>query len=130
MIESIRPLGASPQTRERTAEALRQFTEDIGAALVFVCLPTGDFLALSRVQFEEARRLGHQLASRGEAVQQTPAEEPLLTAEQMEERTSIPASWFLEQARRHAIPHVRFGKYVRFSFSDVHAAGLRPQKGR
>jgi hypothetical protein len=51
-----------------------------------------------------------------------PREEPLPTAEQMEARTSIPATWFREQARQNAIPHSRFGKYLRFSFSEVYEA--------
>jgi hypothetical protein len=46
----------------------------------------------------------------------------LLDAEGMERATSIPASWFLEQARQGNLPHVRAGKYVRFRLADVLAA--------
>jgi hypothetical protein len=41
----------------------------------------------------------------------------------MQARTSIPASWFLEQARKETVPHVRLGKYVRFRATDVIASG-------
>jgi hypothetical protein len=37
------------------------------------------------------------------------------------------ATW-LEQARKEAVPHVRFGKYVRFRFSEVNAAGLQAKR--
>jgi len=55
-------------------------------------------------------------------------DEPLLTAEQMEARTGAPAKWFLEQARKDTIPHVRLGKYVRFRFSDIREACERRPK--
>src|SRR5687768_2403366 len=94
------------------------------SALVLVALPTGDFLALSHDQFTEARALGQRVAAPAQAANDRLQDEPLLTAEQMEARTSIPATWFLEQARKQAVPHVRLGKYVRFRFSDVQASGL------
>jgi hypothetical protein len=37
----------------------------------------------------------------------------------MEAETGIPASWFLEQARKGRIPHIRAGKYVRFKLGEV-----------
>lgn len=82
-------------------------------------MPSGEFLALSLDQFEEARALGQRVVGPAAPPANDPPEEPLLTAEQMETRTSIPATWFLEQARRDAIPHFRFGKYPRFRFSEV-----------
>lgn len=93
--------------------------------LVLVILPAGDFLALSQTEFAEARALGDHIATPVQAQADRPRDEPLLTAEQMEARTSIPATWFLEQARKDAVPHVRLGKYVRFRFGDEAAAGLR-----
>ncbi len=42
-----------------------------------------------------------------------------MTAEEMEERTKVPATWFLDQARQGNVPHHRLGKYVRFMPSDV-----------
>jgi len=97
--------------------------------LVLIALPTGDFLALSPEQFTEARTLGMQLAGPArQAANDQPQEAPLLSAEQMEARTSVPASWFLEQARKNAIPHVRLGKYVRFELSAVREAGINGRK--
>jgi hypothetical protein len=43
----------------------------------------------------------------------------LLTAEELQERTSIAKSWWLAEARLGRIPCVRAGKYVRFVFDEV-----------
>ena len=97
--------------------------------VVLIAIAPGDFLALSKDQLEEARALAQRMLPRdGETASELPLAEPLMTAEEMEKRTAIPASWFLEQARKDAIPHVRLGKYVRFRLSEVHAAGLRRHK--
>jgi hypothetical protein len=99
--------------------------------LLLVPLSSGEFLALSQDQFTEARELAQRMVtpSRPQADhQQAMLDEPLLTAEQMEQRTSIPATWFLEQARKEALPHVRAGKYVRFRFSQVRDACERKAK--
>jgi excisionase family DNA binding protein len=45
--------------------------------------------------------------------------ERLLTAEQLEEQTNIPASWYEQAAREQRIPSVRIGRYVRFKFSEI-----------
>jgi excisionase family DNA binding protein len=45
--------------------------------------------------------------------------ERLLTAEEVSELLSVPKTWVLESARSGAIPHVRLGRYVRFSEADV-----------
>jgi excisionase family DNA binding protein len=45
----------------------------------------------------------------------------LLTAAEVAEVLSVPKTWVLESARSGAIPHVRLGRYVRFSETDVHA---------
>jgi excisionase family DNA binding protein len=46
---------------------------------------------------------------------------------------SVPASWVLAQARADRIPHVRLGRYVRFSPDELEAwwrARVRgPQRG-
>jgi excisionase family DNA binding protein len=44
---------------------------------------------------------------------------PLLDAEQASELLHVPATWLLGQARAKRIPHVRLGKYVRFSRDDL-----------
>lgn len=101
---------------------------EVVSPLVLVALPSGEFLALSQDQFTEARALGQRVASPSPVAADEPQEEPLLTAEQMEARTSIPATWFLEQARKDALPHVRLGKYVRFRFSEVQASAGKSRK--
>ena len=44
-----------------------------------------------------------------------------ITSEQLAERWNLPASWIREQVRSRAadpLPHVRFGKYVRFRWGS------------
>jgi hypothetical protein len=92
------------------------------SSLLVLQVASGEFLALSQDQFEEARALGRRITAAARVAANDEPDQRLLTAEEMEARTSIPATWFLEQARQNAIPHVRFGKYVRFNFSEVCAA--------
>jgi hypothetical protein len=40
---------------------------------------------------------------------------PLIDATAPGDLPIVPASWIFAQARQHAIPHVRLGRYVRFS---------------
>ena len=50
-----------------------------------------------------------------------PAVAKLLSAEEMEAATGVPASWFATQARERRIPFRKLGRYVRFSFDEVMA---------
>lgn len=43
----------------------------------------------------------------------------LLDAKAAGELLGVPATWLLAQARRDAVPHLRFGKYVRFDPADL-----------
>jgi excisionase family DNA binding protein len=45
--------------------------------------------------------------------------ERLLDAAEVAARLSVPKTWVLESARAGAIPHIRLGRYVRFSWPDV-----------
>jgi hypothetical protein len=58
----------------------------------------------------EQQKLGNQtMAATGE----------LIDATELAKRWSLPASWIREQTRSRAadpLPHVRFGKYVRFAW--------------
>ena len=48
-----------------------------------------------------------------------PATPELIDARELARRWSLPASWIREQTRSRAtdpLPHVRFGKYVRFAW--------------
>lgn len=47
--------------------------------------------------------------------------ERLLTAAEVAELLSVPRTWVLESARSGAIPHVKLGRYTRFSWPDVEA---------
>jgi excisionase family DNA binding protein len=44
---------------------------------------------------------------------------PLLDAAEAGRLLSVPASWVLAEARANRIPHVRLGRYVRFSADDL-----------
>jgi hypothetical protein len=84
-----------------------------------VLIPLGDeFLVLSHDQFAEALRKGRALGG-GAISSEKPVADRVLDAEGMEAETKIPASWFLGQARRGNIPHLRAGKYVRFQLAAV-----------
>lgn len=78
----------------------------------------GELLALDLDEYMRAAARGRELVpqvSRG-----TTAElDRIVTAEQAEELTSVPASWFLEQARKGEIPHLKFGKYPRFEMNRL-----------
>ena len=49
----------------------------------------------------------------------TPEVEPLLTSEELAEKTSVPASWWEEQTRRGAVPVHVIGRYKRYLLSEV-----------
>ena len=87
-----------------------------------VLVPFGDrFLGLTDVEFRTALERGRVL----DGSTATPsgangdAPERLHTAEEMGERTKVPADWYLEMARRGEIPHHRLGKYRRFNLGEV-----------
>ena len=48
-------------------------------------------------------------------------EAEILDADQLEQRTGVPASWWMTQARERRIPFKKFGRYVRFDFAEVAA---------
>ena len=43
----------------------------------------------------------------------------LLTVNELCERLRVKRSWVYEQVRQDAIPHVRVGRYIRFSWPQV-----------
>lgn len=59
---------------------------------------------------------------------------PLLTAEQVAERLSVPTSWVYAEARAGRIPHVTLGRYRRFRPEAIDewlaAAERGPRGGR
>lgn len=88
---------------------------------VIVPLANGRTLALDLEAFREALERGHELAP-SESLAGTPTSDEVLDAQGMQERTGIPASWWLEAARRGDVPHIRAGKYRRFVVADALAA--------
>lgn len=76
------------------------------------------WLALTYTQFDEAWTRGQEIMitqSNHEIVK----EDKILDADGMYKTTGVPASWFLEAARRGDIPCFQFGKYKRFSLREV-----------
>lgn len=88
-----------------------------------ILVPFGErFLALDRDAFQAALAEGDRILprpSKPEGLIGGPVPSKLLTAEEMAERTGVPASWFLRAARACEIPFVRFEKYVRFEPAAV-----------
>ena len=81
----------------------------------------GQVLALSEETFEEARLRGLEMMPvRPGHTRESGSE--ILDASGMEDRTKIPASWWLESSRRGTVPYLKFGKYVRFVLSEALAA--------
>lgn len=89
-----------------------------------------EYLALTSEQFETARQRGREIMPTSVMREPLIQEDAILDAEGIEKRTGVPASWWLEQARQGAIPHIRAGKYVRFRLNealDALASGARPK---
>ena len=90
----------------------------------------GEHLALTLEQFREARERARTLMPQTTAPGHTPQADQVLDAEGMETATGIPASWFMEQARRGTVPHLRAGKYVRFRLNEtLLALSIEPNTG-
>ncbi len=79
----------------------------------------GEFLLLSQEQFQEALAHGREFVPQTTAQPGYRYDDMILDANGMAQATRIPASWFLEQARKNALPHLRAGKYVRFRLGEV-----------
>lgn len=86
----------------------------------------GEYLALTPDQLEAARQRGREIMRPAETHVPHPQDDPIFDADGMEARTGIPASWWLEQARRGEVPHIRAGKYVRFRLNET-LASLRAE---
>ena len=90
---------------------------------IVVCLPDGRWLALDRETFEAGLSAGAEFSSSA-----APSAAPvtngstapkLMTAEEMETATGVPASWYATQARERRIPFRKLGRYVRFSYDEL-----------
>ena len=81
-----------------------------------------EYLALPQEQLQEALKRGRELVGKPAPGESVPLPDEVLTAEQMSERTHIPASWYYEAARQGKIPCIKAGKYARFRFAETLAA--------
>lgn len=79
-------------------------------------LPDGRWIGLTPEQLAQALSAAADVmpSHQNRDAPLPPSGVELLTAEEMEKRTSVPASWWLKQARERRIPHVMLGRYVRF----------------
>ena len=97
-------------------------------ALVVVTTPYGP-AALSPEVLSEALERGRALVPVADAPRGAmAAPERLLSAGELEQVTSVPASWFEECARQGRLPHYAIGRYRRFKLSEVAAATAFPER--
>jgi len=73
----------------------------------------------------EEKMHGERVGIKTEAV---PVEIELITAEQLAKKLNVPVSWVRDQTRARAscgdmIPHLRFGKYIRFAWGSPELTG-------
>ena len=88
---------------------------------VLIPLPDGRNLAMEIDTYREALARGQSIAPTA-AVPQPASTSEVLDADGMAKRTNVPASWWLEAARRGDVPHIRAGKYVRFDLAAALSA--------
>lgn len=81
----------------------------------------GQPLAMTDEEFETARERGLKLM----AQPRPQADDEILDASGMEDRTGVPASWWQDSARKGTIPSLKFGKYVRFALHETLEAGMK-----
>lgn len=100
-------------------------------SLVLVVVPGIGALALTPEALREAQARGRELLPDPAGAVQLAAQsrDVLLSPEELEERTGIPARWWLDQAREHRVPHRRIGKRVRFDFAEVMASDAVKRRG-
>ncbi|MGH9643443.1 MAG: hypothetical protein ACRD3Q_13590 [Terriglobales bacterium] len=91
------------------------------ADTVLVPLPDGRWLALTSEAFRAALAEGQHLSASAAPSSAAKATSKLISAEEMQEATGVPASWFAAQARERRIPFHKLGRYVRFNLEEVMA---------
>ncbi len=86
---------------------------------VLIPLPDGRWLGLTLEQFVEAELAGREFLPNPVPDSPINSDDALLTAEQLEQRTNVSASWWEQAAREQRVPHARIGRYVRFRWTEV-----------
>lgn len=87
---------------------------------VLIPLPGIGTLALSRAAFEAALAEG-STALPSPAID-APDAEPLIDAGQLAAALSLPQTWIEDRTRRNELPHVRAGRWIRYSRRAVEQA--------
>jgi excisionase family DNA binding protein len=95
---------------------------------VLVVVPGLGALALAPDTYRQALAEGAALAGAQQGAKTPAGDEPLLDAEQLAAKLSIPTTWLEAAARDGRVPCVRAGRWVRFSRAAVEAA-LAANKG-
>lgn len=89
----------------------------------------GEPYAIERQALEEAHQRALALLPR---LAKPSAELPtqrLCTAQELEQATSVPATWWEHAARLGTVPCYRLGKYVRFSLAEAVEASRHERRG-
>jgi excisionase family DNA binding protein len=92
---------------------------------MLIPLPGIGTLALERDAYEAALALGASLTRQAP---QSVAVDALLTAEQVANRLSLPQSWIEEATRQGRLPCHKFGRYKRYSLSEVIETAKRERR--
>lgn len=95
---------------------------------VILAIPGVGTLALTRERFEEALKSGREFTAPVSSVAE-PVQSPathtqpsaLLDADQLEDLTNIPRTWWMTRARERRIPFRKIGRRVRFVLEEVMA---------
>jgi excisionase family DNA binding protein len=89
---------------------------------VFLPLPDGRWLALTREGFREALEAGATLSVAPGPSAAAATTEPLLEAGELAAILKLPVSWVEQAARQQRIPSVQAGRWRRFRRSAVERA--------
>ena len=88
--------------------------------IVLIPFPGIGTLAMTREQFQAALSAGHELGTTSARAPPPPsAVDELVDAQQLEQKTGVPQSWWMAQARGRRIPYRKIGRRVRFVFDEV-----------
>jgi hypothetical protein len=88
--------------------------------IVLIPFPGVGTLAMTCEQFQAAFSAGHELGTTSaRPAPPATAIDELVDAQQLEQKTGVPQSWWMAQARGRRIPYRKIGRRVRFVFDEV-----------